>query len=130
MGWKEELKSIPDLDRDWLNSYYKENYPQQFVPSISYIDKRDTCLFPYDTYKVVVISTDKEPNIHIKTGNIIDIVVDISTGNIIENKTICDNYEILLYVKNNITQWLNKPSSINSHITNREFAQLMWDMRD
>lgn len=130
MGWKEELNEIPELDREWLNSYYKENYPQQFLPTISYINKRDNCLFSYDTYKVVVISKDQEPYIHVKTENNIDIVIDISTGNIIDDKTICDNNEIMLYVKNNITQWLNQTSSINSHITNREFAQLMWDIRD
>lgn len=104
MGWQEELNNIPDLDREWLNSYYKENYPQQFLPTISYINKYDMDIFPYDTYKVVVISSDDEPYIHIKIGDDIDIVADISTGNIVEDKTVCDNYQILLYVKNNITQ--------------------------
>lgn len=61
IGWIQELNEIPELDREWVDNYIKENYPQSLNEMARVNTKEFYGLFPSNKFEIKIWSNDHNP---------------------------------------------------------------------
>lgn len=126
LSYIDELKEIPNLDKEWVDSYIKENYPNSLNEMSRINVKEFYGLFPSNKFEIKIWSNDHNPPHFHVISNGWNIVVEISTGNILKTKSIGKDSKIYKYVEEHIKDWLNTNNVIYKTQTNQEVAYNTW----
>lgn len=120
------LADIPDINKASLNEYISLTYRNSLNEMAKINVKEFYGLFPYNKFDIRIWSNDHNPpHFHVIADGW-DIVINIKSGEILRVKQPGKNSKVYTYVKNNIQEWLNSECVVNSKLTNRENAQLIW----
>lgn len=128
LSYIDELKNIPDLDREWIDSYIKENY-SNVLNEMARINKNEFYgYFPSNKFEIKIWSNDHNPpHFHVISAGW-NIVVEIETGNILKTKSVGTDSKIYKYVEDHIKDWLSQKSRMQKKLTNKEVAQQAWEL--
>ena len=122
----ELLNEIPELDREWVDTYITENYKESLNEMARINTKEFYGYFPYNKFELKIWSNDHNPpHFHVISEGW-DIVVSIKTGDILRVKTQGKSSKTYKYVEDSVKDWLNKPCEVTPKITNRENAMSIW----
>lgn len=83
-------------------------------------------LFPYDKFRILVWGeSDHVPVVHV-VGSEWDAVFYYETGELYGLVSVGDDIDVLKYMKNNISDWLNQKSVLYDKMSNRDVIDAGW----